>query len=627
MDHFEICKIIGTANTKTWAQVHLFEPQEEEKKTKFGRLFAVFSLENKSEAEEGLLEITAFGKEILTRFHEIYFSAEELNSCQERLEKAFQGIQKEFSDRVIVSGAAGVILDSGEKKVLYLARLGAAQAYLWRDNQRASLLASGEKGAVDSASGWLEEGDVFALGTEVLFKLIPQDSFQTVLSLESLEQASQVLAPMVHGHQENALAALIMVGYPSAKKEEDEPKEIIEPKLSRFKFPSLSRFLPGRLRGSEKITVKLRQKMVYGKKSRKMAISVAVLFLILLIVSVSFGFKKKQGANTNRQEAQLLEIINYNLEQAAQLEELNPIRAKSLLTEAQDAFNTYQEENPDSQSQPVKEAGEKINRLLAQVSKEYQITEAEVFFDLSLIKDDFKAKLWGLTDEEAVILGQDAVVSLDLDKKQTQVIAGGEEAKEADFIGSVSAWAVLATDKELAVIDKAKQRAIDTRKLEEIEVTDLVGYAGNIYVLDSQSNQVWRYAGLSDGLAKPKEYFSGEPDLEGAVSLAIDASIWIMFNQGEIVKYTRGKQEVFTVVGLDKPFNQPIKLFTDENQDYLYILDHKNTRVVVIGKAGEYQAQYIWPGIAGATDVLASEELGKIFVLTESKVYGFEIRE
>jgi len=179
----------------------------------------------------------------------------------------------------------------------------------------------------------------------------------------------------------------------------------------------------------------------------------------------------------------------------------------------------------------------------------------------------------------------------------------------------------------LAVIDKAKQRAIDTRKLEEIEVTDLVGYAGNIYVLDSQSNQVWRYAGLSDGLAKPKEYFSGEPDLEGAVSLAIDASIWIMFNQGEIVKYTRGKQEVFTVVGLDKPFNQPIKLFTDENQDYLYILDHKNTRVVVIGKAGEYQAQYIWPGIAGATDVLASEELGKIFVLTESKVYGFEIRE
>jgi len=306
---------------------------------------------------------------------------------------------------------------------------------------------------------------------------------------------------------------------------------------------------------------------------------------------------------------------------------LNPIRAKSLLIEAQDAFKTYQEDNPDNQSQPVKEAGEKINQLLAQVSKEYQITEAEAFSDLSLIKDDFKAKLWGLTDEEAVILGQDAVVSLDLDKKQTQVIAGGEETKEADFIGSVSAWAVLASDKELSVIDKTKQRVIDTIGLEEAEVTDLAGYAGNIYVLDSQNNQIWRYAGLSDGLAKAKEYFSGEPDLEEAVSLAIDGSVWIMFNQGEIVKYTRGKQEAFTVAGLDKPFNQPIKLFTDENQDDLYILDHKNTRVVVIGKAGEYQAQYIWPGIAGAKDLLASEKLGKIFILTENKVYSFEIRD
>ena len=626
MNQFEICKIIGAANTRTWAQVHLFEPPEEEKKKKFGRLFAVFSLENKSQGEESLLEITAFGKEVLTRFHEIYFSAGELNSCQERLETAFQGIQKEFSDRVIVSGAAGVILESGEKKALYLARLGAAQAYLWRGKQRASLLASGEKESVDSASGWLEKGDVFALGTEALFKLIPQDSFQAALSLESLEQAAQILAPMVHGHQENALAALIMIDYPSTKIDEDKTEEMVEPKPSRFKLSSLSRFLSSRLRGRKEITVKLRQKMVYGKKSRKMAISVAVLFLILLVVSVSFGFKKKQGADVNRQEIQLLETINYNLEQAAQLEELNPIRAKSLLIEAQDALKTYQEENSDDQNQAVKEAGEKISRLLAQVSKEYQITEAEVFFDLSLIKDDFKAKLWGLTDEEAVILGQDAVVSLDLDKKQTQVIAGGEEAKEADFIGSVSAWAVLATDKELTVIDKAKQRAIDTRKLEDVEVTDLAGYAGNIYILDNQSNQVWRYAGLSDGLAKPKEYFSGEPDLEDSVSLAIDGSIWIMFNQGEIVKYTRDKQDAFTVAGLDKPFNQPIKLFTDENQDYLYILDHKNTRVVVIGKAGEYQAQYIWPGIAGATDLLASEKLGKIFILTENKVYSFEIR-
>ena len=48
---------------------------------------------------------------------------------------------------------------------------------------------------------------------------------------------------------------------------------------------------------------------------------------------------------------------------------------------------------------------------------------------------------------------------------------------------------------------------------------------------------------------------------------------------------------------------------------------------MVFSKTGEYQAQYVWPGIAGAVDMVASEKLAKIFLLTNSKIYSLDIKQ
>ena len=41
---------------------------------------------------------------------------------------------------------------------------------------------------------------------------------------------------------------------------------------------------------------------------------------------------------------------------------------------------------------------------------------------------------------------------------------------------------------------------------------------------------------------------------------------------------------------------------------------------------GEFEAAYVWPGIAGVQDLAVSEEEKKIFLLEGSKVYQLEIR-
>jgi hypothetical protein len=46
----------------------------------------------------------------------------------------------------------------------------------------------------------------------------------------------------------------------------------------------------------------------------------------------------------------------------------------------------------------------------------------------------------------------------------------------------------------------------------------------------------------------------------------------------------------------------------------------------VIGKSGEYQAQYGWSGIAGAIDLVVSEEQGKIYLLTGEKIFAIDLQ-
>ncbi|OGD62279.1 hypothetical protein A2160_00600 [Candidatus Beckwithbacteria bacterium RBG_13_42_9] len=646
MNSFEVGKIIGSANTKTWAQVHVFEPQDLHKKKKFGQLFAAISLESKITDEHSLIEIASFGREVLTRFHELYFSAEDLISCQERLEKALQALKDEFAQKLIIGGVVGVILETEEKVAIYVARLGQAQAYLWRQGQLVTLLSSAQQETIGTISGWLEVGDVVLLGSDKIFELVPLGSLRAALGSESLEAAFQVLAPMVHGHEHNALCALLAVKFSKEPETEEkvaanEIETTSKPQTERtilMSKPNLFSRIFGPLRQKiadggislsqhwqRKSSILVHQQEIPLKRSKKTAISVAVIFLLLLLLSIGLGFRKKQTVVTNNQETEILQTVNYNLDQAKQLENLNPGRARSLLTDAQTALKSYQETHPGG-SEELNKASQELNDWLAKVSKEYKFSDANVFFDLSLINENFKAKKWGIVDEQLAILGQEAVATLDLESKQTQVIAGKEAAEKANFVAAVSPWAVTATSQDLIVVDKPGQRVLDTQSLEEAQVTDLIGYAGNIYVLDSKNNQIWRYAGLSDGLAKKNAYLKDKADLNQALSLTVDGSVWVLFGDGHIEKYTRGQRDGFAMTGLDKPFQEPIKIFTDENQNNLYILDRRNTRVVVFSKTGEYQAQYVWPGIAGVLDMVASEKDGKIFLLTGSKIYSLDIK-
>ena len=157
------------------------------------------------------------------------------------------------------------------------------------------------------------------------------------------------------------------------------------------------------------------------------------------------------------------------------------------------------------------------------------------------------------------------------------------------------------------------------------KINDLVGFSGNAYLFSQ--TQIYKFTGVESGLADYQEYLKkSNENLQDMVSAAIDGSVWILDKNGQVYKFTRGVEDSFYIQGLEKSFNQPTILFTDENCDNIYVLDRQNIRVVVLEKNGLYKNSYIWPGIAGVSDLVVSEELGKIFLLSNSRIYQLELR-
>ena len=220
-------------------------------------------------------------------------------------------------------------------------------------------------------------------------------------------------------------------------------------------------------------------------------------------------------------------------------------------------------------------------------------------------------------------------VLLNLETKAAEIIVSGESLGKAKAIGlTESRGFVVAADK-VTLVDTVKQdqvAQVDADGWKNIKVAR--GFGGNLYLLDSAADsQIWKYLGLDDGLSGKRSYLVGDTfDLSEAVDIAIDGSVWVLFSDGSIVKYTQGKKDAFTVIGLDQPFGEAVKIFTSPEVEHVYVVDRANTRVVVLDKSGEYVAQYQWSGIAGVKDFVVSEALKKTFFLTGEKVFTIDLK-
>jgi len=348
-------------------------------------------------------------------------------------------------------------------------------------------------------------------------------------------------------------------------------------------------------------------------------------------LSVGLAGRKRQKAKQEAEYQAVLEEVRYKYDEALGLMELNPLRARSLLKDSQGKLESYKAEQEGEISEEMEEWLGKITEALSQAQREYEVEAADEWFDFGLVKEGFKGSDWELEEKEVMVWDEasKAVVVIDLESKASRIVVGGDKIDSGKLVGLAGDRGMVVSDELVTIVEIEDGEVVDEVGADEWgEIGDAVGFGENLYLLDkSVEGQIWKYLGVKSGLSSKRSYLKGEDyDLSEAVSMAIDASVWVLFSDGTIVKYTRGKKDVFVVSGLDQGLEEPIKIFTSPEVENIYVLDQKSMRVVVISKTGEYQAQYLWPGMAGVKDVVVREELKKMFLLTGEKVFTIELK-
>ncbi|HID62435.1 MAG TPA: hypothetical protein EYP49_06795 [Anaerolineae bacterium] len=163
----------------------------------------------------------------------------------------------------------------------------------------------------------------------------------------------------------------------------------------------------------------------------------------------------------------------------------------------------------------------------------------------------------------------------------------------------------------------------------------LIGsYFGNFYLLDSQSNQIFKYLPTADGgySSPPTPWFQVDVDLAGVVDMAIDGYIYLLYADGRILKFMGGEPAPFEQTELDEPLRGPTAIFTkpDEETKFLYVADAGNRRIVQFSKEGQFIRQFR-PAEAGVFDQLKSlhvDEIGsKFYILSGNTLYMANIPE
>jgi hypothetical protein len=129
-------------------------------------------------------------------------------------------------------------------------------------------------------------------------------------------------------------------------------------------------------------------------------------------------------------------------------------------------------------------------------------------------------------------------------------------------------------------------------------VTMMATYGDQLYLLDRQQGQLFRYAPIN-GLysSPPRPYFSpgNAPQLQTALNVNLDGRLYLLLGDGSVRTYFAGAEDLsFSVRGVPDTDLHPSVMYVESDPDtgQIFLGDRQNERIVVLDKRGNYLHQF-----------------------------------
>jgi hypothetical protein len=364
-------------------------------------------------------------------------------------------------------------------------------------------------------------------------------------------------------------------------------------------------------------------------KKPRIALMLLVAFLFIFLNSLSYQINRTSQVQSQQKINQTTSSIEdlFNQGTAATIYSQDD-KARGLF---QSALKLYQE-LPDTAKY-----NEKISVIYDQISKEMQRLKKIVEVEPQTIvtvenTETVKHTFFGLTCSIdrcfSLETTNSQLATFDLKNKKV------DYTKLPDNFGSPLSWQNL-NDQEILILTSPKKiwKFTLPDKFAEIQVSwpdfitspvALGNFNQYIYISDSQSKQIGRF-NLSDSkLTNPKQWFPTVPD-SPALVLALDSDLYLVNQNNEIKKYTKGEVKEFDY-SLEPQLSKVDTIFTTQKNKNIYIAESYNSRIITLDKKASLIAQYTSPLLAEASGYLIQEGNKKIYFVTPGGLEMFEMK-
>lgn len=157
------------------------------------------------------------------------------------------------------------------------------------------------------------------------------------------------------------------------------------------------------------------------------------------------------------------------------------------------------------------------------------------------------------------------------------------------------------------------------------KLADFSFYNSRLYTTDYVANQIYRLSKIEAGYGQGLAWLKNTQDLKDITAMAIDINIWLLDKTGKILKFNKGVKQNFELKNVEPALEAPNQLFTNDQTNYIYILEAKNKRIVVIDKSGNLITQYFNESFNNLRDFALVEKEKKMFVVTDNLIYFFNL--
>lgn len=570
----------------------MFEPSfsvyfGEEKDTEFvgfnsdNGFYAVLKIESPLPKEEG--------KRLLQMI-----SAEIVRKPPERLSDFDQSILAKFQEFDIPAGfSIACAFISGQK--CFLKTTGKGEIYLKREGEFVRIL-EGNK----SASGFVQTADFFIFTTSKFSKIFEDiQTLKKIIGDNDPFEVREAITPQLK------TITLFVKIIPQIERKQTE-EEVIE--QVQQKTPTL-----------QQAWTKVQE---YGKRRTLNFLAILFIFLIFLW-SVIFGYQRRFDSKLNAEVRSKTELITANLDQAEEVAFLNVSRAQALVQEAKKNLSSLKKSADGKRKKEIASLErlikEKENSIFKKEEKKFQ-----EFFDLSVDTQGAKGTRLYLDGDEVAVLDKGRAIYIISISKKSLRKESKKEVGKADLVGLDQGSVIFLSPDGVFKIENGKVEKVIAKDKDWGKIEDLTLFNSNIYLLDPIKDKIYKYLPTDKGYSTKSSYFapSQSIDLSGAVSIAIDSSVYIAF-EDRILKYTAGLRDGFNTVFPDKNASLT-KILTTSDLEKIYAWDKTNGALYVIAKTGSYERELRSQVLKTAQDLVVFGD--HAYILAGSKIYRMSVK-